>query len=144
MLAMERQTTPKRYDPHEITARNTWLIYHTNITNLEREIEHLRSENERLASENNSLRSAVAPAAAMAYIAKKFNLATGDRELDENEIEGLCRTLCNAQSLSILARFVDDHDMRDSDLAYCVDGIVRGDEFPVAFFWEEWHELQGA
>ncbi|CAG7557948.1 unnamed protein product [Fusarium equiseti] len=49
------------------------------MSDLKREIEALRADNERLASENEALRSVATPTSAMAYIAKKFNLATGDR-----------------------------------------------------------------
>ncbi|RFN55124.1 hypothetical protein FIE12Z_636 [Fusarium flagelliforme] len=106
------------------------------MSDLKRQIEVLRAENERLTSEIQSLRSGTAPTAIIAKIVKRFNLTTGDRQLDDNEIQGLCRTLSSAQSLSILVRFVDGHGMRDSDLAYCIDAIVRGDKFPVAFFWK--------
>ncbi|KAJ4136450.1 hypothetical protein NW768_004063 [Fusarium equiseti] len=120
------------------------------VADFEKQINELKQQNQELRLENESLRTTANtppavvpqednmadPTFTMVKMALKFNLATDDRDLDEHEVEVLCRTLCNAQSLSILERFVEDHDIRPSDLAYCIDGVVREERFPVAFFGE--------
>lgn len=114
------------------------MTCHKKLSLLRHRLKDIVLENRRLAAKIESLRSNSLPVVTitMLELVSRLNIATVDRQLNAREAETLCDIMFDAQHARTLVSFLEHHDWRSGDLAFCVDGIIKGDEFPLAFYGE--------